>query len=51
MLSALFTVLKQESLCSLYRQKVVKAVMGLLATVLEPSVIQAVDEIVKQNTK
>lgn len=51
MLSVLFSVLKEESMCSLYKQKVVKAAMGSLATVLEPSVIQAVDDIVEQNTK
>jgi len=46
-LSILFGLLEKESLCSIYKQKVVKTVMGLLSTVLEPSVVNAVDEIIK----
>ena len=46
-LSILFGLLEKESLCLIYKQKVVKTVMGLLSTVLEPSVVNAVDEIIK----
>jgi hypothetical protein len=49
-LSTLFTVLRDEGMCTLYQRKVIKTVISQLSSVLEPSVLKAMDEIMKDNT-